>query len=65
MNSFQVRRFQLSLDTGDHVLNAWLYPVNFISVLRHRIRINFNGENYLAVTVRNRPLRMLYAWIKN
>jgi hypothetical protein len=63
IKTFRIKSWQLSVDMGDNVLNAWFYPLNFIAPTRQHLWINFTGENYLAITIKNTPARMLHAWI--
>ncbi|WP_431209506.1 hypothetical protein ACQ86N_25470 [Puia sp. P3] len=47
------------------MINAWLYPLNFISLPAHRtIRINFENSNRLRIQISAKPWRLLAAWIK-
>jgi len=62
--SFRIIRWRVAIDTGDDIRNAWLYPLNFYPAFRHHLYINFSGENYLFLQIRNAPWRMLYALMK-
>jgi hypothetical protein len=64
MRTFKVEEWQLAVDTGDHTRNAQLYPLNFIPYNFQHLSINFNDENYLVLKTRNRPWKMLYAFLK-
>ncbi|HRH49321.1 MAG TPA: hypothetical protein PLP23_11270 [Panacibacter sp.] len=63
MRTFKVSACRLSLDTGDVILNAWLYPLNHFIGLRY-CNINFQGENYFVLKARNNIGRILYAWFR-
>jgi hypothetical protein len=63
VKSFAVTEWRISVDTGDHVHNAWLYPLNFIIPGNH-CNINFHDENYLVLQMKNKLWRMLYAWLR-
>ena len=60
MKTFRVPVWRISIDTGDYVYNAWLYPLNYFIGTEH-CQINFHEENYLVLELRNNLARMLYA----
>lgn len=63
--TFRVHEWQWALDTGDHTINAKLYPVNFLPGCRGHLLVNFTGENYIRFRISNQAWRILYAlWIK-
>ncbi len=62
LTTFRVARWQAALDTGDNILNAWLYPLNFFPVTGLHLFVNFTDSNYVSIKLKNRPLRMIYAW---
>lgn len=64
IKTVRVTRWQLALDTGDWVVNGWLYPLNFLPALQHHVCINFKGENYLFLRLKCIPLQALLALIK-
>jgi hypothetical protein len=64
LRSFRVQEWKWALDTGDYPLNARLYPLNFTNRLRNHLLVNFNNENYLYVSIWNRPWRMLWAFLR-
>ena len=37
--SFTITDWRLGLDTGDHVYNAWLYPLNFMLPANHSLSL--------------------------
>jgi hypothetical protein len=63
LRTFRVKEYRLAVDTGDYVLNAQLYPLNFQAGLRNHLLVNFTDENYLYIRIRNRPVKMLYAFL--
>lgn len=65
--SFRVRRFFLTLDTGDRQLNGILYPLFvFLSVKSGKnITVNFFGENKLIFQVENNFARVLWAYTRS
>ncbi len=63
VKSFRAPVCRLSLDTGNYVYNAWLYPVNHL-MGGGCFNINFYDENYLELELRNNLWRMVYAWFR-
>ena len=64
IKTFCVKEWQLSIDTGDNVRNAQLYPLNFMRFTNNHLHINFIGENYFRLKVKSRPWKILYAFLK-
>ncbi len=64
MRTFRVIEWQLSVDTGDYIRNAWLYPLNFLPYGHGHLYINFREENYFFTRIRNRPWKMLVAYLR-
>lgn len=64
IRTFRVTHWQIAIDTGDYIRNAWLYPLNFHPVTRHHLYLNFLGETYLLLEIRNAPWKIVYALIK-
>lgn len=64
VRTFRIEEWKLAIDTGDYARNAQIYPLNFLPKLSGHMQINFNDENYLYVRIRNRPLKMLYAFLR-
>ncbi len=62
--TFRVHEWQWALDTGDHTVNARLYPVNFLPGLYKHLQVNFNGINYCSFRISNQAWRVLYALIR-
>ena len=64
IKSFNVEKFYLNIDTGNCIYNANLYPL--FALLNYRkecFRINFHGNNQLQLVVKNRPIRIIKAFI--
>lgn len=62
LGSFHVRRFHWSLDTGDALWNAWLFPLFHLLRLGGRdMSISFTGRNELECIVENDLYRLLKA----
>ena len=62
--TFRVTEWRLAIDTGDYTHNAYLYPVNFLPYAFKHLDINFRDENYLVLQIRNRPWKMIYAFLR-
>ena len=59
IRTFRVTKWELTIDTGDNVLNAQLYPLNYLPCTFKHLEINFRNENYLFAKISNRPWRIL------
>lgn len=64
LKSFRVTEWELAIDTGDYTRNAQLYPLNFIPYAFEHLQINFTGDNYLLLKIRNRPVNILVAYFR-
>lgn len=64
LRSCRVQQWGLAVDTGDYTLNARLYPFNFFGKLHGHLLVNFTDQNYFYIRVRNRPVKMLYAFFR-
>lgn len=64
IRTFRVKQWEAGIDTSDYVLNAQLYPLNFLPGLFPHVRINFNGENYFFILINNNAWRMVRAFLR-
>jgi hypothetical protein len=66
IRSFKVEKFSWHLDTGDFALNGELYGLFacYKYTFGHDVTINFAGDNYLALTIKNSAWRVLKALLK-
>lgn len=64
LKSFTVKEFYLSVDSSNYILTAYLYPLNFFPLLQGHININFLNEDYLHLTITNRPVKILAAFFR-
>jgi hypothetical protein len=64
IRTFHITQWKLRLDTGDYSWNAWLFPINYFPFAYQKLKVNFQGDNYLLLIIRNTPLRVLRAWIR-
>jgi len=64
LTSFQIKEWQLAIDTGDYSQNAMLYPLNYFSNTRQHVQVNFINENFLVLRITNTLWRILYSLIK-
>lgn len=62
--TFKIKQWQIAIDSEDSINNALFYPLNFLPYLRQHIYINFTDQNYVTMTIRNVPWRIIYAWLK-
>ncbi|MEN8789621.1 MAG: hypothetical protein ABF293_02870 [Flavobacteriaceae bacterium] len=64
IRSFELKQFALSLDTGNCITNAKLYPVfAFLNYKGGNFQVNFKGENQLHLHLQNRPIRIVKSFI--
>ena len=65
VKSFEVKQFLLDIDTGDCISNSKLYPVfaccNFY--FGSRMLVNYQSRNRLLLSIENRPIRMIKAYM--
>ncbi len=55
LRAIKIQRFRVNWDTGDFVLNAWLYPAfRMASRGNRQLFINFSGEQKLAIRLQTR-----------
>lgn len=66
LKTFNIRKIESDLDTGDFPLNAQLIPL-FYSMNRRNVTlsVNFNGINNLYLVVYTRLYKVIYQIIKN
>ena len=64
LKTFRLTEWQLAIDTGDYCLNAQLYPLNYLPHAFEHLHINFAGKNYFVMKMKNRPLNILYAYLR-
>jgi len=64
IRSFRVKIFDLNIDTDDYAVNALLFPFAvLLSRSNHSVRINFEGEVELRLTIENNLQHMLRAYL--
>ena len=65
LRTFKVKYFYMNIDTDDHIVNAWLYPLAVLLTKERRsFRINFNGDVVIRFRIENRLGKMLFALIR-
>ena len=65
IRTFHVRKFYCDLDSGNFLLNSWLYPAfHFIDPAHHHWNVNFNGRTSVALTIENNLLRIMRILLK-
>lgn len=67
MKSFQIRRCNVIIDTGNYPLNGFLYSWFYLLSQRTgtTLMIGFQGETIVILIVRNTLARMLWAFIRS
>ena len=64
-HAVHIRRFRVDWDTGDFVLNAWLYPLfRRASAGRRQLAVNFNGQQELAIHLQTRLGQLAWAGLR-
>jgi hypothetical protein len=64
LKTFRVTHWEIAIDTGDVIKNAWLFPLNFYPPVHRHLFINFSDENYLLFEARNSPWKLVYAFMR-
>lgn len=64
LKTFRVTQWQMAIDTGDNVRNAWLYSLNFLPYAHGHLYVNFFDENYLLLKIRNALWKLAYAFMR-
>lgn len=65
IKSFKIKELFLNIDTGDVIYNAYLYPLfYFLGGHNRSLFVNYSGEVQFKVTIQNRLINMLIAFIK-
>ena len=62
LTSFRVRQCEIQVSTWDMATDAWLYAGMQMLPLKKYVQVNFNGQNYIFIQVRNRLYIMLLAF---
>ena len=67
LKSFRVRKFFLSVDTGDVQVNGILYPIFVLMSAKtgKNMTINFLNENRLVLQMENNVIRVLWSYINS
>jgi hypothetical protein len=66
LQAFRLQKLEWTLDTGDFIHNAQLYPVfGFLSHGNIVLSINFNGQNALVLNTYTRLIYLSAAFIKS
>ncbi|MCG8699773.1 MAG: hypothetical protein MI922_17090 [Bacteroidales bacterium] len=64
--SFRIKRFNINIDTGDFVLNSYLYPIpQFISHPKINVNINYENQVDIDAKVFTRMYNLVFITIKN
>jgi hypothetical protein len=64
VQSFYVRKFHCDVDSGNFLLNSWLYPAfHFIDPVHRNWNVNFMGQTIITITLENNLLRIIRAML--
>lgn len=62
LKSFEIKAFQLNLDTDNFIQNSYLFPIfHLLDNPKRQMKINYKGDSELFLIVENRLYRMLAA----
>ena len=64
ISTIRVTKWELAIDTGDNVRNAQFYPLNYLPLASGHLKINFINQSYFVISMKDRPWRILYAFIR-
>jgi hypothetical protein len=65
LKTFRISQCTVSVDTGDAVMNSWMH-IGYVSpLIRNHVNINYSSQNKVFIQVRNRPIRILYAFVNS
>ena len=64
LKTFRVTEWNVAIDTDDYIRNAQLYPLNYLPGILGHLHINFQDENYVVLKIRNRPWKIIYAFLR-
>jgi len=67
IRSFQLKKFNVNVDTGNVQLNSYLFPVFFMIgfFFDRNICINYNGYNFIQIIVQNNLARLSWAFFSS
>lgn len=61
IRTFRISKLKIAISSSDNTINAKLYPLNFLPLTGQYVYVNFIDENYLLLTLKNQPFRIVYA----
>jgi hypothetical protein len=61
IRTFKISQLKIAIGSSDNAINAKVYPLNFLPQTQRHLYINFEDENYLLLTIKNQPFRIIYA----
>lgn len=67
LQSFKVKACRISFDSYNMQLNGMLFPLFYFAgfYFKKKIQINFTGENYIILQMKNTMARMALAYIRS
>jgi hypothetical protein len=64
LKTFQIVQWEIAFSADDSAVSACWYWLNFFPLTRQHVHINFIGQNYLVLVIKNKLWQMAYAFIK-
>jgi hypothetical protein len=65
LRSFQVKVFDVNIDTDDYVANAYLFPAfQLLSGGKRHLQVNFEGKVEMQIWIQNNGMRVLRAFLR-
>jgi hypothetical protein len=65
LRSFQVKVFDVNIDTDDYVANAYLFPAfQLLSRGKRHLQVNFEGKVEMQIWIQNNGIRVLRAFFR-
>jgi len=61
ISTFRLKKFRISIDTGNYIRNAYLYPLTHIIHSENiGIDVNYRRENNIMLQFINRPINIIF-----
>ena len=64
LNSFTIMSFYIDLDTGDYIMNSYVFPIFYFLRSRNMpLNVNYSGHNEMRLIVENRLYKIIKAYL--
>lgn len=64
LRSFRIKKFKIDVDTGDYIINAKMFAIaHLLNSEAGEFNINFEGRNRILLSIYNRPIYIIKAFI--